>query len=289
MEKVSPGSVLLCIFTAGLFAVSILTSKFVYQYGVEPLFFSTVRSVFCVAMCSAFILVKGGEWRMPKPARAYILPMCVMLLMVSFGYPTAMKYIPAGLATLVFYLWPMFVLIISAIQQREFPGIRRFSIFAVAFAGLGLVFGPAIGDVRWEGLAAATIAALGASLFCVIVPKVTRHASSMTINIHTNVVVGLILFGGAVLDDQLQMPTAAIGWYAMIGAGLLYGLGMIMIFYAINRAGPVTSSILFNSEPLIVTLLATVIFAEILEPVQYAGILIVVVSMMLASARTAVK
>ncbi len=279
--------VMLCLLSSGLFAISILTSKFVYQYGVEPLFFATVRAAFCLVMCAVFIAVRGGEWLMPKPSRRFVLPMSVMLLMVSFGYPTAMKYIPAGMATLVFYLWPLLVLVITAIQAHQFPGIRRMAIFIVAFAGLALVFGPSMGDVRWEGIAAALVAALGASLFCVTIPKVTKTADSMTINIHTNIIVGFILLGGAAFYDQVHMPTEAVGWYALIGAGLTYGLGMITIFYAISRAGPVASSILFNTEPLIVTMLATLVFAEFLEPIQYMGVLIAVIAMMLASARAA--
>ncbi len=109
----------------------------------------------------------------------------------------------------------------------------------------------------------------------------------MTININTNIPVALILFCGAALNDNLQVPTAAMGWYALLAAGLLYGAAMVVIFYAVTHTGPVISSVLFNAEPLIVTLLATMLFAEILRPVQYMGILTVVVAMMFASARSA--
>ena len=279
--------VFLCILCASLFAVSILFSKVVYQYGVGPLLFGSVRAVFAIVICAAFIAFKGGEWLMPKPSRRYILPMSVMLLMVSFGHPTAMKFIPASLASLLFYLWPMLVLVIFSVQNRQFPGIRRIAIFAAAFVGLGLVFGPSIGDVRWEGIVAALIAALGAGFFIILIPKATKYATSMTININTNIPVALILFCGAVLNENLQVPTAAMGWYALLASGLLYGAAMVVIFYAVTHTGPVISSVLFNAEPLIVTLLATMLFAEILQPVQYMGILTVVAAMMFASARSA--
>ena len=107
--------VFLCILCASLFAVSILFSKVVYQYGVGPLLFGSVRAVFSIVICTAFIALKGGEWLVPKPSRRYILPMSVMLLMVSFGNPTAMKFIPASLASLLFYLWPLLVLVILSV------------------------------------------------------------------------------------------------------------------------------------------------------------------------------
>lgn len=283
----SGGGIALCLASASLFAVSILTSKFVYPYGVDPLFFGGVRAVFCIAICALLILVRGGNWLMPKPSRRYVLPMSITLLMVSFGYPMAMKYIPAGLATLLFYLWPLLVLVFSSVQERRFPGIRRITIFCTAFAGLGFVFGPSLGDMRWEGVAAALTAALGASLFFMIIPKATKHASSMTINIHTNILVGIVLFGGAAFDGGMQMPNAAVGWYALAWAGISYGLAMVLVFYAVSRTGPATSSILFNTEPLIVTILAAILFADILAPVQYVGIIAVVAAMMFASARTA--
>jgi len=279
--------VVLCLSSAALFAISILTSKFVYQYGVGPFFFSVVRAAFCIVMCAGFIAVRGGSWLMPKPARRYVIPMSIMLFMVSFGYPVAMKFIPAGLATLLFYLWPMLVLIFSSIQRRQLPGVRRSTIFLIAFVGLGFVFGPSVGNVRWEGIAAALIAALGAGLFFIVIPKATQHADSMTINIHTNILVGIAFLITATYTDDMQMPTAAIGWYALIWSGLTYGTAMVLIFYAVSRTGPVTSSILFNTEPLIVTILAAVLFAEILEPTQYVGIIAVITAMMFASARSA--
>jgi drug/metabolite transporter (DMT)-like permease len=234
-----------------------------------------------------FITIKGGEWLMPKPSRQYILPMSLMLLMISFGHPTAMKFIPASLASLLFYLWPMLVLVIISVQNRQFPGIRRIAIFSVAFVGLGFVFGPSIGEVRWEGVVAALIAALGAGMFIILIPKATETASSMTININTNIPVALVLLCGAVLYEDFQTPTETMGLYALMASGLLYGLAMVVIFYAVTKTGPVVSSVLFNAEPLIVTLLATTLFAEILQPLQYWGILTVVAAMMFASARSA--
>jgi len=207
--------------------------------------------------------------------------------LVSFGYPTAMKYIPAGLATLLFYLWPMLVLIFSSIQSNQLPGVRRICIFFVAFVGLGLVFGPSLGEVRWEGVAAALTAAVGAGLYFIIIPKVTEHADSLTINVHLNLWVGVVLMGAAFVEGGVQTPSAANGWYVLIGAGLTYGVAMVLVIYAVNRAGPVPSSILFNTEPLIVTILAAVLVAEILEPIQYVGITAVVLAMMVASVRSA--
>lgn len=283
----SAGGVILCLLSASLFAVSILTSKFVYQHGVGPYFFSFVRAVFCLVICAGFIAVRDGVWLMPKPSRRYVLPMAVTLFMVSFGYPIAMQYLPAGLATLLFYLWPMLVLVFSSIQHRELPGIRRFTIFLIAFIGLGFVFGPSVDNVQWEGVAAAMVAALGASLFFIVIPKATEHADSMTINVHINILVAIVFAVCAYIYEDMQMPAEAVGWYALAWSGLSYGLAMVLIFYAVSRTGPVTSSILFNTEPLIVTILAAVLFADILDPVQYLGIIAVVAAMMFASARTA--
>jgi len=277
----------LCLLTATLFAVSILISKFVYQHGVGPLFFGGVRAVFCIVICGIYIAIRGGEWLMPKPSRRYLVLMSCVLLCVSFGYPTAMKYISAGLATLLFYLWPILVVIFTAIHKRKFPGVRRTIIFLAAFLGLALVFGPSVNNVRWEGIAAALTAAVGAGLFFMLIPKITEHASSFTININTNILVGAALFMGAYLSGEFQVPVDPVGWYALALAGILYGVAMILIFYAVKLTDPVSASILFNTEPLIVTILAAVLFADVLEPLQYLGIIAVVGSVMFASARTA--
>jgi uncharacterized membrane protein len=71
------------------------------------------------------------------------------------------------------------------------------------------------------------------------------------------------------------------------GISLLYGAAMVVIFFAVTHTRASDIIGLVKAEPLIVTLLATMLFAEILQPVQYMGILTVVAAMMFASVRSA--
>jgi hypothetical protein len=84
-------------------------------------------------ICATFIAFKGGEWLVPKPSRRYIFPCLLCFDDIFAGIPAMTIYSRRALPSLLFYLWPMLVLVIISVQNRQFPAFDGIAIFAAAF------------------------------------------------------------------------------------------------------------------------------------------------------------
>jgi drug/metabolite transporter (DMT)-like permease len=277
--------IILCLLTGLFFGLSIILAKLAYEYGMTPTTFAAARAFSSVVVCIGMALATKSLWKLPKSARSEIIPVTVLFLMIAFGYPAAMKYVPASIASLTFYLFPLIVLAIGSIRERQFPGIRRMSIYLAAFVGLGVVLAPALDELNWLGILCGVIAAFGAALFMVKVPKIMSETNGMVVNVYANSLNVIVLLGAALVFGEFMFPTETMGWLIIALAGLLYGIGTVLVVFAVKRTEPALASIFFNLEPLVVAILAAILFAEFLSPVQYFGMIIVVVALIFASRR----
>jgi len=277
----------MCLLTAFFFGLSITMAKLAYDYGMSPMTCGAARAISSVLVCTGMAMFFKSHWRLPQSASSEVFPVTILFLMIAFGYPMAMKYVPASIASLTFYLFPLIVLAIGSIRERHFPGIRRISIYLAAFAGLGIVLAPSADGLRWEGIVAGMVAALGAALFRMKVPKIMSQTNGMVVNVYANTINVVVLLGAAWVFGAFMFPTTLEGWLVVSLAGVLYGIGTVLVVFAVKHTNPALASVFFNLEPLVVAVLAAILFAEFLSPVQYLGMVLVIGALMFASRRVA--
>ena len=276
----------LCLMTASIFGCSIVMAKLAYGYGMSPLTFGAARAFAGVVVCLGMAIALKSPWRLPPSASSEVLPITFIFLMIAFGYPLAMKYIPASIASLIFYLFPLIVLAIGSFKERRFPGIKRILIYLTAFVGLGIVLGPSLEGLQWQGVVAGLVAAMGAALFTLKIPKIMSETNGMVLNVYANALNVVVLLGAAWAFDMFMFPSTPEGWLVAALSGIFYGVATAMVVFAVNKTGPALASIFFNVEPMVVAILAALLFAEFLSLIQYMGMVIVVGALMFASLRS---
>lgn len=285
-ETINKTGIVLALLGATIFGLSIVLAKLAYAHGMSPTTFAASRAFASVMVCAGMVYYFKSTWILPKSIKKEILPITILFLMIAFGYPLAMKYVPASIASLTFYLFPLIVLALGSFRERQFPGIKRILIYLAAFIGLGIVLAPSFAGLQWQGIAAGVMAAMGAALYTLKLPKIMAETNGMVVNVYANALNVAVLLGAAVLFGEFTFPTSSTGWGVVSIAGLLYGMGTVLVVFAVKLCGPVLSSIFFNVEPLVVSIMAAFLFAEILDPFQYIGMIIVIGALMLASLRT---
>ena len=86
------------------------------------------------------------------------------------------------------------------------------------------------------------------------------------------------------------MPQAALGWLGLLGLTVLYGTAFTIMFTVLPRLGVVGNSAIMNVEPIFALVLAWALLGQLIAPVQIAGGLLVVATVMwLGLRRRAVK
>ena len=187
----------------------------------------------------------------------------------SFMYLTAINYASAGLVALLLYLYPCFVMILSAIVFREH--ITRLKIIAlvIALVGTALTVDPAGGQLI-GALMAVTAAAIY-SVYIIVGTNVMKHVSTVQSSTVIFASAGFV-FGILTLIKGAHFPTNPSGWFAMSGIVFIATVIPVVAFLAgLEMIGPTNAAMLSTLEPVVTVLLAAWLFQERLNPTSLLG------------------
>ena len=88
--------------------------------------------------------------------------------------------------------------------------------------------------------------------------------------------VGRARIGVVALRGGFQLPTAPAGWAGLLALTFLYGTAFTIMFTVLPKLGVVGNSAIMNIEPIFALVLAWAILGQTIAPLQIAGGLLVV-------------
>jgi drug/metabolite transporter (DMT)-like permease len=276
----------LCLISAGLLGMQIPFARLAYDSGAGPVALALLRAVLSAVLFLVLVRLQGLPLALPRSLWPALFLIALGTAVISYGYLGSVQFIPAGLAALIFYLFPLLVMLADAVRAREIPGPRRIAILVTAFAGLALVFGPSWGTLDPVGIALALLAALGATVYYLLVPGAAGKAPAAVLLSWTNILVAVFFLPALAFRAASALPDDSVGWAWFMVSALTYAVGLGMTIPAIARSGSVQAAVLYNLEPLMVVLTAAVLLGEVLSWQQYLGGAVVLSALVLASARS---
>jgi drug/metabolite transporter (DMT)-like permease len=194
--------------------------------------------------------------------------------------------LPVALALLAFNTYPLW----TALAARLFYGHRteRRVLLAmpVLLAGLALaldVFGAASGlgaAAQWGRIGAGVAFALAAAAIFGAALVFTQHEAGdvdgRLRTFTTMSMVALIVLALIGTQGGFHWPTAAPGWWGLVALTLLYGTAFTIMFTVLPKLGVVGNSAIMNVEPVFALVLAWALLGQAIAPLQVAGALVVV-------------
>jgi len=223
-------------------------------------------------------LVFGGvAWAISPtlPARRLLVPglgLGVAFLLASMclilGYANA----PASLVVLLFYVYPLLVVVGAALLLGEAVGPKRIALIAIGMTGLALAIGT---PSEFSGLGVAL--GLGAAAGAAALLLLSRHLLSEGLNVpqvlcFTHVlpaVAAVPLFATGVVS--LPPATGEAWTLAIVFALACSVLPQALMIGAIARIGAGLASLLATWEPVVAIALAYLVLDETLAPLQIVG------------------
>jgi drug/metabolite transporter (DMT)-like permease len=244
--------------------------------GVPPIDSTLFRTAAAVAVYGG--IVWWSRWRLAIGGRN-ALPLAGLTLStfaISTGYLASVQFVPVGVAVIVFFTFPVILLLLSPLLERTPIGRMRLALAGVAFAGLAIAIGPNLEALDPRGLALAGLASLGA-----VMQFHSARALGGTMNPVAFALIAHLGFlpfslalawwigGGAIAT--LGPGVTLQGHLALGALSLLYVAGFILQMTACTLAPASRVAPLFNLEPVTTMALAAVLLGETLTISQYAG------------------
>lgn len=254
-------------------------ARIAYNHGAEPLGMLAVRFV----LASVFMV--GASFfrhsKLPQPRGRLAMQ---LFLLGALGYaPQATFYffsverIDISLATIIFYTYPVFVVLASWVFLRHTPSNRVMACLAVAVGGAALT----AGQVK-AGSMTGVLFMLGASLwytgYIVLSSRVVHIAGAFTSL--TYVMVGAAVAHSAIfVIVQPNVPSDSTGWYAIVAASLIGTVISMGFFFAgVSRIGPGEAAVLSTIEPVVSIAVGVIALDEQVTGVRLLGAALVLVS-----------
>lgn len=282
-----PAAVQLAIVVA-IFGAQFPLLKWGLSGGTSPLWFATWRAVLCGVVSLAVVL---GTRRLAWPSRADWPPilgigLCQIAIFFALLH-TALKFIPAGTASVLSYTTSLWLVPIGALFLNERITSRRMLAVGLGLAGTAAIANPAAFDFAAPGQVLGVALLLAAALSWAVAIATLRVARPRLATVQllpfVFLVATLVLLPLAVLlEPRGGMEGTAPPWIALAYVGLL---GPIATWAAseVSRAlPPVVSSLGFLGVPVVGLLLSVALLGEKLTMGLAVGAVLVLGGMALA-------
>lgn len=272
--------VALALFAALCFSTASVSAVIALHAGANPQAIIPVRFAGAILILFVLLRLSGVSLRLTPRERIAAAVLGLFQVVQSFGLVTAYDLIPVGLATILFYLFP---LVVGAMTTAL--GMERLSWplglgLAVAFAGLTQVV-----DVTGEGVGlVGSLAAIGAALSWSIVMITAmrmfggRDTRPFLFHIQVS---SLVLFAAYLaFTGDIALPTGTRGWIGFSIVPFCYAVAITSFFVAGGMIGPVRASLVMYFEGVSAITLGYFVLDQALTPRQLAGAGLVILALL---------
>jgi drug/metabolite transporter (DMT)-like permease len=213
-----------------------------------------------------------------------VLRLCVIggvaTAAMSMGILTAITRLDLSLVILILYLHPLMIAWIGHMRGTYVLDRYRLAFCCLILVGLALALSVRFDRLDMVGIALAFIGACGAAGLVVFNSDAVGEGGTVVVNFYTAIVALILvcLVGPAI--GSISWPVTGVGWLGVIGTGIAFCLGLALFLAAIPRIGMVRATLI----AVIAIFLAMAMFGERLTVLQWTGVALVVVGLLLLEA-----
>jgi drug/metabolite transporter (DMT)-like permease len=297
--------IILTVISAFAFGSGALFAKPVYAAGVG--WHELMAWRFLIGAAAAWMWIalypkaRAGLRSLDRRALAVSIALGVLYTGNSATYYAGLEEVSASLAGLMVYTYPAIVAVISLQVGRPLEGRRAWTALAIALAGVALAVGN-IGDEAPPPVFSLVLVALSPVIYSVWIVLAARLSGERRTGTGADrgaddaadpTAAGAVMLSATavtywvsalVLDRPVlpaEIPTEA--WFGIVGVGLVATFIAVQAFYAgAHRIGAARASLVSTVEPVWTIVLASLLFAESLTPLQLVGGALILIGVVVA-------
>ena len=258
------------IISAVSFGIMPILARYAYASGADPITVLFLRFLIAAVLMFAILFVR----KIPLPRGRTLFHLFLMgglgYVGQSMCYFNALTMASASLVSLLLYLYPVLVTVLSAIFLKD-------KITPVKLAALGLALAGAFLTIGFssEGTPLGIVLGVGAaviySVYIVAGSRVMQNVQALPASAVIMASAGLV-YGGLAAVRGTVLPSTPGGWLAILGIAVLCTVVAITTFMAgIVRIGPTNAATVSTLEPVVAVGLAGLLLNESLSPLKLAG------------------
>jgi drug/metabolite transporter (DMT)-like permease len=272
-----------------------VAARFAFQNGVDVVTAVTVRSGITASVVAMLLWHYKVHIGLTAKHKRALLAIGLLVGVQSLCLYSSVARLPVALALLAFNTYPLWTALWARLVYKHRPEPIMLRAMPVMLLGLAMaldVLGAASGlgaQAQWSVIGVGVAFALAAAATFGLALVFTQHeAGDLDGRVRTFSTMGCVfVLGLAVTAAQggFHMPTASAGWWGLAALTFLYGTAFTIMFTVLPRLGVVGNSAIMNVEPVFALVLAWVLLDQAIAPIQVAGGLLVVATVMFLGLR----
>lgn len=262
-------------------------------YGMNPLFAVPLyehdgmnpdsvvffRYLLALPIIAAMVIFRGRRLTIPRYAVMPSIILGVLLALSSLTLFLSYRYMNAGIASTLLFIYPIIVAVIMVIFFKERVSVRLIVCIAVSLAGIALLYKGADGaTLDTLGTTFVVISALSYAIYLVGINHKRMQAIPTLQLTFFMLLFGSVLFIGRIASGvELTTPKVWYHWGNIIGLAVFpTAISFICTTRAIQIIGPMPTAILGALEPASAIFFGVTVLGQGITPRELLGLGLIV-------------
>lgn len=243
---------------------------------------------FGIATLAVLAVATVRGWSLPRSRRDWLatLTLGVVYTAMTLFFFVSLRFLTAGLATIVLYTYPVFVVGLSTTFLGETVTRRKLLALGLVTAGVVLVVGADTAGATPLGVVLALGAAACYAIYTagsrLVIPTITPRGVMLGVLVGTTGSMAVYsLFAGG-----LSMPTGGEEWSVILGLVIVSTVVPHLLFYeGVSRLEASRVGVVSTVEPVVTVALGALLLGEPVTPFGIAGGVLVLGGVLLVQRR----
>jgi drug/metabolite transporter (DMT)-like permease len=232
------------------------------------------RFLFYGMVMAPLAFAKFGR-RAIKPARPWLQILRGLLFASSaYAFFLSIAEMPLADTMAVFFIYPMIVLLASAVLLGERIGALRWAMVVLGFSGALLVMQPSLNGIS-RGDVFALLAGAGYAFGMMVTRRLAPHDPGLVTGL-ISALIGIVLYSFAM--PVVWQPPSTTEWLWLVAVGVIAAAGHYLLIAAHHMATAAQLAPYGYAEIVSAIFFGLIVFGDWPEPIVWLGIAIIVAS-----------
>ncbi len=260
-----------------------------YAQGYSPETVLFYRFFTAAMLLLVVILAKGSHFKISLKEFATLVAFGFLFAVSSLTYYASFKYMDAGLASTLLFLYPLEVSVLMAVFFKEKIKVWTIVSIAVSMAGIALLYRGGDGvPLSMVGLVLVFISSISYAIYMVMANRIKLQMGSVKMTFYAICFcLGFLLLYSMTFGSGLPpvfTQASSWGWGFMLGA-VPTVFSLIFMVKAVKIISSTPTAILGALEPVTAVSIGVLVFGEILTVRLGIGIALILGSVVLIAAK----
>jgi len=282
MEKIK--GILFIIISAISFGIMPILAKLSYWGGSNTYTTLFLRFFFAALMVLYYLKSKGISVKLTKRQLLLVVPLGVFgYTLTSTSIFMAYNYISVGMASMILYVYPAIVTLLSYLFYKEKISARKAISLIISLVGIYVLIDMGSSSVNVKGLILAGLAAILYSLYVLGSSlKEIKDINSYVLTFYISCASAVLMFIVSMSTGNLNLHISFYGIVAILLLAFISTVVALMAFLeGVRIIGPSKASIFSTLEPIVGLILGILILNEPISARIIVGSIMIVASIII--------